>query len=446
MLASATFLALLAPNFLALLPLAGFLLLGLFGLTLLERGLRKSLVVSILVIIFTYVWLKRYTFLPAGILLKYPYFTLGLSYIFFRILRLLIEAGEGDGSRRIRPLEYLIYNLNFTTLVSGPIQSYADFARDQFAIEPIPLGLRVIGLQLERIIRGFFKVNVLALVLHAIQLDALVELHQTVPLSLKLFAAFEVAITYPLFLYSNFSGYIDIVIALSRLIRTRLPENFDRPFSAPSFLEFWSRWHITLSIWLKTFIYNPLLIALMSRVSSLRMQPFLGVLCFFVTFFLIGVWHGRTSEFVFFGVLQGGGVSINKLWQLGLTGALGRNRYKSLARNYFYVSFGRGLTFAWFAFTLFWFWGSWSDIDRAFASLEVRYWLWVWLAIWVSATAILALWEWIRELLMSIRTREGPVFTSRFARVIFATALAFASFIVTGLLNQPAPEIIYKAF
>jgi D-alanyl-lipoteichoic acid acyltransferase DltB (MBOAT superfamily) len=91
---------------------------------------------------------------------------------------------------------------------------------------------------------------------------------------LLLFAAAKVAVAYPFFLYSNFSGYIDIVIviviALSRLMRVRLPENFDRPFSASSFLDFWSRWRITLSSWLKTYIYNPLLVALISRFSSVR--------------------------------------------------------------------------------------------------------------------------------------------------------------------------------
>lgn len=445
-LASSVFIALLARDVAVLLPLGAFLLLGFAALRLLERGRRSVLVPSLLAVLFVYVWLKKYTFLPTGIFLSRPYFTVGLSYIFFRVLRLLIEAGEGDRRRHIGPFAYLVYNLNFTTFVSGPIQSYGDFARDQFAVEPIPLGPRIVGLEIERIVRGFFKVNVLALLLHALQQDGLAELHQPVATSVRLAAAFEVAVTYPLFLYSNFSGYIDIVIALSRLMRTRLPENFNRPFSSRSFLEFWSRWHITLSDWLKTFIYNPLLMFLMSRTTSLRMQQFFGVFCFFVTFFLIGVWHGRTSEFMFFGVLQGGGVAINKLWQLGLTAVLGRKPYKALAANPGYTAFGRGLTFAWFAFTLFWFWGRWSEIDRAFASLSMMEWLFVWFAVWVFSTLILALWEWMRAALLSIRTAAGPVINSRYARVVLASALAMASFVMVGLLDQPAPEIIYKAF
>jgi D-alanyl-lipoteichoic acid acyltransferase DltB (MBOAT superfamily) len=184
----------------------------------------------------------------------------------------------------------------------------------------------------------------------------------------------------------------------------------------------------------------------MRRISSRRLESFLGVFCFFVTFFLVGVWHGRTSEFLFFGVLQGAGMAINKMWQVWLTGALGRKSYKTLAQNVFYVAFGRGLTFSWFALTLFWFWGDWSKIDKMFLALQPQQWAVVSLAIWLSATITLALWEWLRALLLSIRTAEGPVLLSRYARVVYASALGLVAFVTTVLLSQPAPGIVYKAF
>jgi D-alanyl-lipoteichoic acid acyltransferase DltB (MBOAT superfamily) len=444
--ASIVFLGLLAKNPIVLLPLAGFLLLGYFGLVLLQRGWSRPYVWILLAVIFAYIWLKKYTFLPEAILIHSPYFTLGLSYIFFRVLHLLIEAGDSSWKRHIGPGAYLLYTLNFATLVSGPIQRYDDFARDQFAMEPIALRPRIVGLQVERIVRGFFKVNVLAMLLHSVQEDALAQMAQPLPISMKLYAGFRLAVAYPFFLYANFSGYIDIVVALARLMRVRLPENFNRPFSASSFIDFWSRWHITLSAWLKTYVYNPLLVALMRRVSSRALEPYLAVLSYFVTFFLVGVWHGRTSEFILFGVLQGGGVALNKLWQLGLTQGLGRKRYRELAANSIYVAFGRGLTFTWFAFTLFWFWGNWKQIDAVFTAMGVVEWLGVWLAMWLSATAVLAGWEWLRAALLAIRTAEGPVLTSRYARVVYASALGLAAVVVTVLLNQPAPDIVYKAF
>jgi len=444
--ASILFLALLSRSPVAFVPLAGFLLLGYGALVLLERGISRSLVFSVLAVVAAYVWLKKYTFLPEGIFLAFPFFTLGLSYIFFRVLHLLIETGDGSEKRHVPFFAYLLYTLNFTTLVAGPIQRYDDFARDQLAPHPITLSPGQIGLQMERLVRGFFKVNVLAMLLHAVQEDGIAQLSQPVPMGAKLAAAFRLAVVYPLFLYANFSGYIDVVIALARLMRVRLPENFDRPFSASSVIEFWTRWHMTLSNWFKVYVYNPLLLALMRRVSSRAVQPFLGVLCFFVTFFLIGIWHGRTSEFVVFGVLNGAGISINKLWELAMTRALGRKGYLALAKNSAYLSLGRGLNFTWFAYTMFWFWGSWKQIDRIFASLGVLQWLEVWTAIWVSATAVLALWEWLRGLLLSIRISSGPVVTSGYARVVYASAMGVIAFIITVLLNQAAPGIVYKAF
>ena len=446
MTASFVFLALLSNRPLFFVPLAFFLFLGYAGYFLIARGWSKSAVWSILAVLLVYAWLKKYTFLPEGLFIHAPYLTLGLSYIFFRVLHLLIDAGDDTEKRIIGPGAYILYTLNFTTFVSGPIQRYDEFARDQFALAPIPLEWSVVGLQLERIVRGIFKVNVLAMLLGTAQQDALLQISQPFPLTHRLYAAFQIVVLYPFFLYANFSGYIDIVIAIARLMRVRLPENFDRPFSASSFLDFWSRWHITLSTWLKTYVYNPLLLALMRRFSSIALQQFLGVFCFFVTFFLVGLWHGRTSEFIFFGVLQGGGVAVNKLWQLGMARVLGRRSYKDLAKNSAYIAFGRGLTFSWFALTQFWFWADWAQINGLCRALSAVEWVGVWLVIWVCASAVLAAWEWLRAALLSIETVEGPVFLSRYARVIYTTALGLAAYVITVLLNQPAPDIIYKAF
>ena len=445
-LASILLLWILSPGIVALLPLIGFLALGYISVTLIRSGWKKLIPFAIVAVIFAFIWLKKYAFLPAGIFLNFPYFTIGLSYIFFRVLHLVIESGENGRIQTMSLGSYLLYTINFTTLVSGPIQRYEDFARDQFAEQPIALDVFIVGAQVERLIRGYFKVSVLALLFNMVQADMLSRMSQHLPATQKLVPAFLLSVVYPFFLYTNFSGYIDIVIALSRLMRVRLPENFDRPFSATSFLDFWNRWHITLSTWLKTYVYNPLLLALMRLITSVTLEPFLGVFCFFVTFFLIGIWHGRTSEYALFGVLQGGGVAINKLWQLQLMKWMGRKPYRALAENPVYRAFGRGLTFSWFAFTLFWFWGNWSQIHIIFSSLSLKFWLLVWLAIWLTATVILAAFEEIRYLLLRISVGGQQVLLSRYARVVYATAFALVAFIMSAILAQPSPDIVYKAF
>jgi hypothetical protein len=139
-------------------------------------------------------------------------------------------------------------------------------------------------------------------------------------------------------------------------------------------------------------------------------------------------------------------MSINKLWQLGLARSMGRKGYKALAKNPVYIAFGRGLNFSWFAFTFFWFGSNWKQIGRVFSALGVAQWLGVWAAIWLCATVVLAAWEGLRASLLSIKTAEGPILISRYARVVYASALGLAAFVMTVLLNQPAPDIIYKRF
>jgi hypothetical protein len=73
-------------------------------------------------------------------------------------------------------------------------------------------------------------------------------------------------------------------------------------------------------------------------------------------------------------------------------------------------------------------------------------WLGVWLTVCVAATVVLATWEWLRAALLSIKSAQGPVLISRYARVIYASALGLTAFVVSILLNQPAPDIVYKAF
>ena len=143
--ASVVFLALLDRNPVHFIPLAAFLLISYAGLFLIQRGLPKAQTLSILVVILAYIWLKKYTLLPEAAFLHSFYFTIGLSYIFFRVLQLLIESDRSSKQPRIDFRAYLLYTLNFTTLVSGPIQSYDEFARDQFAEQPIPLDIRAVS-------------------------------------------------------------------------------------------------------------------------------------------------------------------------------------------------------------------------------------------------------------------------------------------------------------
>jgi alginate O-acetyltransferase complex protein AlgI len=442
--ASIVFLVILAGDLPRLLPLAAFLALGYLSIAIVARG-RSGAAPFIALTVFAYLWLKKYTFLPHRLFLGVPYLTLGLSYVFFRVLHLIIEVGDPASRPVVTPAGYLAYTLNFTTFISGPIQRYEAFARDEYTDAPAELDAGIVVAQFERLIRGICKVNILALLLNIVHDDSLAELTRPGPLSAKALAGLKLVTAYPFFLYANFSGYIDIVIALARLMRLRLPENFDRPFTASSFIDFWNRWHITLSTWLKTYVYNPLLIALSRKFRAASLQAPFAVFGLFVTFFLIGVWHGRTSEFAFFGILQGGGVAVNLCWQLGLAASLGRKRYKKIAAGRIYEALGRGLTFTWFALTLCWFWGDWPTITAGFAALGAARWMAVLASLWLLAATVLTGWDWLRKAMLRLPAGVS-MFETAYARAIWSTALVFIWAALSFVINQPAPDIVYKAF
>ncbi len=444
--ASIVFILLLGPSPLALAPLGAFVLLGYACVVAIRNDVKYGLLFSVLLLIAGYTWLKRYSILPEASFLSITYTTLGLSYIFFRVLHLVIEAGAPSPARNIRFDHYLAYTLNFTTFISGPIQRFSEFDQQIGQTTPLPLNAAVIGRQIERIVVGFFKVNVLALLFNMVQVDALAELARAGSDLDKVFAAWKLLVCFPFFLYCNFSGYIDIVIAISRLMGVQLPENFDRPFSATSFIDFWNRWHITLSTWLKTYVYNPLLMTLMRSFPHPSLEQAFGILCFFITFFLIGIWHGRTSEFAVFGLLQGGGVAINKLWQVTMTRVLGRKAYRALAQRPAYVVAARGLTFSWFAVSLIWFWADWRQIETAFAGAGAIGWIEAILLLWIVASPVLAIWEWLRPHLLSINLGGTALWQHPYGRTAMVSALATIAFLVTAVLSQPAPGIVYRAF
>ena len=440
--ASLGFLTFFSLNLVSFLPLTLFLALGYLGIHVVLGRSKRAFVSFLVVGIIAFVWLKKYAFIPSALFITHPYITLGLSYIFFRVLHLIIDAHSGNLPRNIGVISYLNYTLNFTTLVSGPIQFYQDFADSQPAAPPRPLNIVIVGNAIARIIVGFFKVNVLSLLLSMVQASALSSLGGDKQV---LNAAIIVAV-YPFYLYANFSGYIDIVIGLARILRIELPENFDRPFSSGNFLIFWNRWHITLSTWLKTYVYNPLLIGCMERWPSSTAEPFIVVFAFFFTFFLIGVWHGQTSEYLFYGVLLGMGVSVAKLYQIVMTKRIGRSKYNALTQNRFYGMMARGLTFTWFSFSLLWFWSNWAQLGAMAASLDSRQIAAVWALIFATSAAGLAIWELVRNWLLSYQYEGRPFILSRYARTMWCTALVVIAATTIALLNAPAPDIVYKAF
>lgn len=363
---SALFAATYIDRPLAALPLLAFVAAGYGALVLAERGrVRHAIALSIVVLVGVFIWLKRYPFVEAVPALSFPYALVGLSYILFRMLHLILEVGDGALTRPSFP-RYLAYLFFFPAFLSGPIHRYEPFSRD--LDEPATMDSDAAYNTLRRFLIGFGKVAVVGECLILVQsavagrLDAAVAGDAPGVIVAAIYAA--ASALYLLFLYANFSGYTDMAISVARLFGVVLPENFNRPFMAANFQDFWSRWHMTLSEWFKLYFFNPLLKALMQRFPAREAAPYLGVIALFIVFVVLGAWHGSSWEYLLTGVLLGAGVAVNKLYQVEISRRLGKKPYQKLAARADYGWAARGLTLAWVSLSLTPFWIPVDGIGR----------------------------------------------------------------------------------
>ncbi|HEY2464404.1 MAG TPA: MBOAT family O-acyltransferase [Steroidobacteraceae bacterium] len=449
LIANLAFIASFVQSPVQLAPLAGFLVLGYAATRWVARwpktwvlGCTVALIVGIFAV------LKRYTFLPAGIGLPFLYLQIGLSYILFRILQMVIDSAGGEKDARLAPLNFFNFTCNFLTFVSGPIQR-----SDAYLAELGQLGRKVdetLAFEaLHRIIKGFIKLTVVSAVADYLfaALSAPV-LAESTSLSGWRYATQYAAsaVSYTFYLYYNFSGYMDIVIGIGRLLGQSLPENFDRPFSARNIFEFWARWHMTLSEWFKTYVFNPLMKFLAAHVSAPALLPYLGVVAFFVTFFVMGVWHGSTGVFVIYGLVMGAGASLNKLWQVFMTKRLGKKRYKSVGESFAYASVARGLLFAFFALAVTGLWVNMQQLSLLAHRLGVAGLI---LAL-LGTTLGAAVGGIVVDRAAGALTAVAPRLQGLNAAGIAARNLVLASevlliFAVSSFFHK-APEFVYKAF
>ena len=342
----------------------GFVSLGYVCVCLVPVNRRLPLVaLGVVLVVGTFIVLKRYFTLGALIPIYPTYAVIGLSYVLFRILHLLVDRAQGMVPERPTPLGYAAYVAFFPALLSGPIHDYAEF---NAALAPAVLSRDFPGAAV-RLVRGLFKIIVVAPIClqmflafssHVIPGQTAIGLARWDLLPhLPLWAATSMAAsTYAVFLFFNFAGYTDMAIAVAMFFGVRLPENFDRPFRARNVAEFWSRWHMSLSAWFQTYFFNPMVARLTSWFPQRRAAAPISLLSIFVGFLVIGVWHGSTGVYVYYGLYLGAAATLHRAYQLALIRWLGRPGYKRLTQNRVYAQFCVGLTFAYFATALVCFW------------------------------------------------------------------------------------------
>ncbi|MCU1356673.1 MAG: rane bound O-acyl transferase family protein [Acidimicrobiales bacterium] len=224
----------------------------------------------------------------------------GISFFTFQALSYVIDTYR----RKLHPvplLEFAVYLSFFPHLVAGPIVRASEFLpqlrkpRDARQIDT-GLAFWLIGV-------GLFKKVVVSSYLASAIVDPVFRIptnHQAGDTLLGIYG-------YAIQIYCDFSGYTDMAIGLALLLGFRFPQNFDAPYTSATLQEFWRRWHMTLSRWLRDYLYIPL--------GGNQRGPRRALVNMFLTMLIGGLWHGAAWTFVVWGALHGAWLAGERLWQ-----------------------------------------------------------------------------------------------------------------------------------
>ena len=232
----------------------------------------------------------------------------GISFYIFQVISYTVDVYRGHVKPVKNVLDFGFYVSFFPQLVAGPIVRANEFIPQLY--RPFRLSRRLFGLAIFWILNGLIKKIVLSDYLAVNLIDRVFE-------NPLLFSGFEnlfALFAYSLQVYADFSGYTDIAIGIAMLMGFYLPQNFDSPYKARNPQEFWRRWHMSLSRWLKSYLYIPLGGNRKILGKEVTDKITAGNFNSFITMLLGGLWHGASWNFVIWGALNGAGMIIYKLW------------------------------------------------------------------------------------------------------------------------------------
>ncbi len=245
--------------------------------------------------------------LNIGMLCFYKYsgllLPLGLSFFTLQQIAYLIDTYEELAEKKSF-LDYMGFICFFPTLISGPIVHYgqlmpqlASSENKRFQINQLSLGLFL------------FTIGLVKKVLIAETFGDWARPGFDEATSLDLLAAWKTSFSYTFQLYFDFSGYSDMAIGLGAMFNIKLPQNFNSPFKSKSVIEFWTRWHMTLSQFITTYIFTPI-VRFMPKITFRN-----TMIATFLAMFIAGVWHGAGWTYVIYGSLHGLALVVNHLWK-----------------------------------------------------------------------------------------------------------------------------------
>jgi D-alanyl-lipoteichoic acid acyltransferase DltB (MBOAT superfamily) len=228
---------------------------------------------------------------------------IGISFFTFTQIAFLVDSASGR-ARETRFVHYLLFVSYFPHLIAGPVLHHGEMIPQFRRAETYGPREDAIAVGFSVFLLGLFKKIMLADRIAPFANAAFDPVHAP---SLGLVAAWAGALAYAVQIYFDFSAYCDMAIGVSRMFNIALPMNFDSPYKACSIIDFWRRWHMTLSRFLRDYLYVPLG---GNRKGSWRRHANL-----LVTMVLGGLWHGAGWNFLIWGGLHGGFLIVNHGWR-----------------------------------------------------------------------------------------------------------------------------------
>ena len=218
---------------------------------------------------------------------------LGLSFLTFELIHFAIERSRGRLSD-VSLVDIIAFAFFVPCRIAGPIKRYPDF---KAAVSQARMASENVYGGTVRILVGLFKKLVLADTLGLVVSDAVSSVSDPI-------TAWTAVFAYSVQIYFDFSAYSDMAIGSAQLMGIRIPENFSYPYLAENIQEFWRRWHISLSTWLRDYVFMGLGQRLFK--TWLKACPVLiATICYIVTFFIAGAWHGLAANFLVWGLYHG---------------------------------------------------------------------------------------------------------------------------------------------
>ena len=231
----------------------------------------------------------------------------GISFFVFQSMSYTIDVYRGAIKPLDRWIDYIFYLSFFPQLVAGPIVRAKDFIPQ--IRKPMEVTQRMFGMAIGLIIIGLIKKAIISDYISLNFVDRIFD-------EPGLYSGFECLMGiygYALQIYCDFSGYSDMAIGIALLLGFRFPKNFDAPYKSATITEFWRRWHISLSSWLRDYLY----ISLGGNRKG-RIRTYGNLL---LTMLLGGLWHGAAVRFILWGGLHGAALALHKLWMALVPGA-----------------------------------------------------------------------------------------------------------------------------